>query len=101
MFTALITLIIALLDGAAHVVLNFVSQLSQGEDVLRGMLSYDVQGYFVCQMFRPLITFIIAVRDGEAHKVLDGISMWRFIYSVCRRNVSMELILTILSEAQS
>ena len=70
--------------------LNIVSQLSQGGDVLRGMLSYDVQGHFVCKMFMALITFIITVRDGEAHKVLDGISMWRFIYSVCRRNVSMD-----------
>ena len=70
--------------------LNVVSQLSQGGDVLHGMLSYDVQGHFVCKMFMALITFIITVRDGEAHVVLDGISMWRSIYSVCRRNVSMD-----------
>ena len=70
--------------------LTVVSQISQGGDVLRGMLSYDVKGHFVCKMFMALITFIITVRDGEAHVVLDGISMWRFIYSVCRRNVSMD-----------
>ena len=70
--------------------LNVVSQLSQGEDVLRGMLSYDVQGHFVCKMFMALITFIIAVCDGEAHVMLDGISMWSSVYSVCRRNVSMD-----------
>ena len=55
--------------------LNVVSQLSQGRDVLHGMLSYDVQGHFVCKMFMALITFIITVRDGEAHVVLDGISI--------------------------
>ena len=55
--------------------LNVVSQISQGGDVLRGMLSYDVQGHFVCKMFMALITFIITVRDGEAHVVLDGISI--------------------------
>ena len=56
-------------------VLNVVSQISQGGDVLRGMLSYDVQGHFVCKMFMALITFIIAVCDGEAHVMLDGVSM--------------------------
>ena len=50
--------------------LNVVSQLSQGEDVLRGMLSYDVQGHFVCKMFMALITLIISVPDGAAHVVL-------------------------------
>ena len=50
--------------------LNVVSQLSQGGDVLRGMLSYGVQGNFVCKIFMALITFIIAVRDGAAHVVL-------------------------------
>ena len=50
--------------------LNVVSQLSQGGDVLRGMLNYDVQGNFVCKMFMALITFIIAVLDGTAHVVL-------------------------------
>ena len=70
--------------------LNIVSQLSQGGDVLRGMLNYDVQGHFVCKMFMALITFIITVRDGEADVVLDGISMLRSIYSVCRRNVSID-----------
>ena len=70
--------------------LNVVSQLSQGGDVIRGMLTYDVQGHFVCKMFMALITFIIAVRDGEAHVKLDGISMWSSVYSVCRRNVSMD-----------
>ena len=76
MFMALITLIIAVLDGAAH--------------VLRGMLNYDVQGHFVCKMFMALITFIIAVRDGEVHVMLDGISMWSSVYSVCRRNVFID-----------
>ena len=47
--------------------LNVVSQLSQGRDVLHGMLSYDVQDHFICKMFMALITFIIAVRDGEVH----------------------------------
>ena len=70
--------------------LNVVSQLLQGGDVLRGMLSYDVQSHFVYKMFMALITFIITVRDGEAHVVLDGISMWSSVYSVCRRNVSMD-----------
>ena len=55
--------------------LNVVSQLSQGGDELRGMLSYGVQGNFVCIIFMALITFIIAVRDGEAHVELDGISV--------------------------
>ena len=50
--------------------LNFVSQLSQGGDVHCGMLSYGVQGNFVCKIFMALITFIIAVRDGAAHVVL-------------------------------
>ena len=50
--------------------LNIVSQLSQGGDVLRGMLSYDVQGHFICKMFMALITLIIAVLDGAAHVVL-------------------------------
>ena len=58
--------------------------------MLRGMLSYDVQGYFICKMFMALITFIIAVRDGVAHVKLGGISMWSSVYSVCRRNVSMD-----------
>ena len=70
--------------------LNDVSQLSQGEYVLRGMLIYDVQGHFVCKMFMALITFIIAVCDGEARVMLDGVSMWSSVYSVCRRNVSMD-----------
>ena len=70
--------------------LNVVSQLSQGEDVLRGMLSYDVQGHFVCKMFMALITFIIAVCDGEAHVMLDGVSMWSSVYSVWRINISMD-----------
>ena len=70
--------------------LNVVSQLSQGGDVLHGMLSYDVQGHFVCKMFMALITFIIVVRNGEAHVTLDGISMWSSFYSVCRRNVSTD-----------
>ena len=43
--------------------------------MLHGMLSYDVQGHFVCKMFMALITFIIAVCDGEAHVMLDGVSM--------------------------
>ena len=51
-------------------VLNIVSQISQGGDVLRGMLSYDVQGHFICKMFMALITLIIAVLDGAAHVVL-------------------------------
>ena len=55
--------------------LNIVSQLSQGGDVLRGMLSYDVQGYFICKMFMTLITFNKAVHNGEAHVMLDGVSM--------------------------
>ena len=55
--------------------LNVVSQLSQGRDVLHGMLSYDVQDHFICKMFMALITFIIAVRNGEAHVMLDGISV--------------------------
>ena len=55
--------------------LNLASQLSQGGDVLRVMLSYDVQGHFICKMFMALITFIIALRDGEAHVMLDGISI--------------------------
>ena len=55
--------------------LNVVSQLSQGRDVLHGMLSYDVQDHFICKMFMTLITFIIAVHDGEAHVMLDGISV--------------------------
>ena len=55
--------------------LNVVSQLSQGRDVLHGMLSYDVQDHFICKMFVALITFIIAVHDGEAHVMLDGISV--------------------------
>ena len=54
--------------------LNVVSQLLQGGDVLRGMLSYDVQSHFVYKMFMALITFIIAVCDEEAHVMLDGIS---------------------------
>ena len=70
--------------------LNVVSQLSQGGDVLRGMLSYDVEGHLVCKMLMALITFIIVVRDGEAHVMIDGISMWSSVYSVCRRNVSMD-----------
>ena len=70
--------------------LNIVSQLSQGGDVLRGMLSYDVQGHFVCKMFMALITFIIAVRDGEVHVMLEDISMWSSVYSVCRRNVFID-----------
>ena len=45
-------------------VLNVVSQISQGGDVLPGMLTYDVQGHFECKMFMALITFIIAVRDA-------------------------------------
>ena len=57
--------------------------------MLCGMLSYDVQGHFVCKMFMALITFIIVVRNGEAHVMLDGVSMWSSVYSVCRRNVSM------------
>ena len=84
--------------------LNVVSQISQGGDMLRGMLSYDVQGHFVCKMFMALITFIITVRHGEAHVVLDGISMWRSIYREMylwiTNILSLELILTILSEAQ-
>ena len=71
-------------------VLNVVSQLSQGGDVLRDMLSYGVQGNFVCKIFMALITFIIAHRNGEAHVVLDGISIWSSVYSVCSRNVSMD-----------
>ena len=55
--------------------LTNISQISQGGDVLRAMLSYDVQGHFVCKMFMALITFIITVRDGEAHVVLDCISI--------------------------
>ena len=55
--------------------LNIVSQLSQGGDVLRGMLSYDVQGHFICKMFMALITFNKAVCNGEAHVMLDGVSM--------------------------
>ena len=70
--------------------LNVVSQISQGGDVLRGMLSYDVQGHFVCKIFMALITFIIAVRHGEAYVGLDDISMWNSVYSVCRRNISMD-----------
>ena len=70
--------------------LNVVSQLLQGGDVLRGMLSYDVQSHFVYKMFMALITFIIAVCDEEAHVMLDGISMWSSVYSVCRRKVSMD-----------
>ena len=50
--------------------LTVVSQISQGGDVLRGMLSYDVQGHFICKMFMALITLIIAVLDGAAHVVL-------------------------------
>ena len=78
--------------------LNVVSQLSQGEDVLRGMLSYDVQGHFVCKMFMALITFIIAVCDGEAHVILDGVSMLLIMRSlmtkVCMLN---ELVLLEIS----
>ena len=37
-----------------------------------------------------LITFNKAVCNGEAHVMLDGISMWSSVYSVCRRNVSMD-----------
>ena len=70
--------------------LNIVSQLSQGGDVLRGLLSYDVQGHFICKMFMALITFNKAVRNGEAHVMLDGVSMWSSVHSVCRRNVSMD-----------
>ena len=70
--------------------LTVVSQISQGGDVLRGMLSYDVQGHFVCKIIMALITLIIAVCDGEAHVMLVGISMWSSVYSVCRRNVSMD-----------
>ena len=70
--------------------LTNISQISQGGDVLRGMLSYDVQSHFVYKMFMALITFIIAVCDEEAHVMLDGISMWSSVYSVCRRNVSMD-----------
>ena len=70
--------------------LNVVSQLSQGGDVLHGMLSYDVQGHFVCKMFMALITFIVTVRDGEAHVMLDGVFMWSSVYSVCRRNVFID-----------
>ena len=51
--------------------LTVVSQISQGGDVLRGMLSYDVQGHFVCKMFTALITLIISVPDGAAHVVSD------------------------------
>ena len=54
------------------------------------MLSYDVQGHFVCKIIMALITLIIAVCDGEDHVMLDGISMWSSVYSVCRRNVSMD-----------
>ena len=50
--------------------LNVVSQLSQVGDVLRGMLSYDVQRHFTCKMFMALITIIIAVLDGATHVVL-------------------------------
>ena len=70
--------------------LNVVSQISQGGDVLRAMLSYDVQGHFVCKIFIALITFFIAVRHGEAYVELDDISMWNSVYSVCRRNISMD-----------
>ena len=59
--------------------LNVVSQISQGGDVLRAMLSYDVQGHFVCQIFIALITFVIAVRYGEAYVELDDISMWNSV----------------------
>ena len=38
--------------------------------MVRGMLSYDVQGHFVCKIFMALITFIIAVLDGATHVVL-------------------------------
>ena len=48
--------------------LNIVSQLSQGGDVLRGMLSYDVQCHFVCKISMALSTLIIAVVDGEAEE---------------------------------
>ena len=51
-------------------VLNVVSELSQGRDVLHGMLSYDVQDHFICKMFMALITLTIAVLDGAAHVVL-------------------------------
>ena len=57
--------------------LNVVSQLSQGRDVLHGMLSYDVQDHFICKMFMTLITFIIAVLDGTAHAVLGQEDMWK------------------------
>ena len=50
--------------------LNVVSQISQAGDVLHGILSYDVQGHFVCKIFMALITFIIPVRDGEDHVVI-------------------------------
>ena len=59
--------------------LNVVSQISQAGDVLRGMLSYDVQGYFVCKIFMALITFFIAVCDGEDHVVI-GIFMCKMLY---------------------
>ena len=55
--------------------LNVVSQLLQGGDVLRGMLSYDVQSHFICKMFMALITFNRAVCNGEVHVMLDGVSM--------------------------
>ena len=70
-------------------VLNVVSQLSQGGDVLLGMLNYGVQGHFVCKMLMALITFIIAICDRVAHVVLDDISVWSSVYSVWRRNVFM------------
>ena len=54
-------------------VLNVVSQLSQGGDVLRDMLSYGVQGNFVYKIFMALITFIKADCNREAYVVLDGI----------------------------
>ena len=50
--------------------LNVVSQLSQGRDVLHGMLSYDVQDHFICKMFMALITLIISILNGAAHVVL-------------------------------
>ena len=50
--------------------LTVVSQISQGGDVLRGMLSYDVQGHFICKMFTAYNTLIIAVPNGAGHLVL-------------------------------
>ena len=52
--------------------LNVVSQILQGGDVLRAMLSYDVQGHFVCKMFMALITFIIDVHDVKIVKIVKN-----------------------------